>query len=516
MNTLVYLGIFVLVVYLLAPLLSRSLWLSADPVFAEADPEDPRFPERVRAFFVETARDLEPLGYMPAAYLFIRDSAPNTTVYIALFENRAGGDAAAAMSVHSQATSTNTVQNYSVEFTCEFANGDALNTNNNIEPEGLALLHWLHIHRLPAMADLAQMHQVHQALISRHGGIARKPLPPPGGWAERIRENVLRQLRGCADSGWLRLDPESRRFRFTLKGGTLATWGQLPPIIQLRRWLLKRRARRLLRELNLPVDYATVDYRRQCVPLANTAQPINAAWESTTQTTPESPEPPNASTCSQCGRPIVVWSGAGRDPPVCQLCVLNRQTGQRRPSRLAPLLLAAVLGSVAAGFGALIYCLFAVYTGYEVGWIAIFGSLMVGGAVWLGSGRRGGRSFQFLAILLTYISLGTSSLLLTAFEVTNDPEAGNDATRTTSAPASASGPSPVTSAPRSQPTVPPDSDAEISALMVLVFGVFLVFALPVLVCMQSPIAILLFGTALYAAWRINRRRDTAHTDASGG
>lgn len=514
MNSIVYFGIFVLAVYLLAPLLTRKLWMAADPVFEQADPQDPRFPERVRAFFVETARDLEPLGYMPAAYLLNPDSTPNTTCYIALFENRAAGDAAAAMALLS--TPTSAVQNYAVEFSCEFANGDSLDTNNNFEPEGLALLHWMHIHRLPAMADLARIHRVHRALVARHDGIARKPLPPPGGWSESLREAVQRQLRGYADSGWMRLDSQSRRFHYTLKGAMLATWRQMPPIIQLRRWLLKRRARRLLHELNMPVDYATVDYRREYAPLANSARPISPPRESSAQAAPRSPAPPTASTCSQCGRPMVVALEAAADPPLCQLCVPDWQTGRRRPARLVPLLLAALLGSVAAGFAAFIYYRVAVYMGDETVWTALVVGLLVGGGVWLGSGRRGGRSFQCLAVLLTYMALGTASLLLSAFEVANDPEAWKEFTKITSAPVSASGPSPATSAPRSQPAVPPDSDAETSALMLLFVAVLLVFALPVLVCTQYPIAILPIGIALYQAWRINRRRDTAHSPPSGG
>ena len=84
----------------------------------------------------------------------------------------------------------------------------------------------------------------------------------------------------------------------------------------------------------------------------------------------------------------------------------------------------AALGGIAGGIaGALIYYLVLAVTGYEIGIIAIAVGFLVGKGVRWGTGNRGGRLYQALAVGLTYVAIvstrkswarGTVAMLIAA------------------------------------------------------------------------------------------------------
>jgi hypothetical protein len=55
--------------------------------------------------------------------------------------------------------------------------------------------------------------------------------------------------------------------------------------------------------------------------------------------------------------------------------------------------------------GSLIYYLILKMTGYEIGLVAILVGFMVGKAVFVGSGHRGGWAFRSIAVLITYVAI---------------------------------------------------------------------------------------------------------------
>ena len=251
--------------YLVVPVLVlRKMWFDAEPVFETVDHDDPRLPEKARAFFGDVAADIEALGFTPTAFVINREVAPNTTGYIALFDNHAAMDAAAAMFIVSvTGTAAPPILNYNVDFATDFADGGELVTGNASAPGGLPTRRSKQVHRVPRMADLATLYRLHQSLVLQRGGLAKKPLPPKNQAVAAFREAVVSELRWHAECGRLRLDPAKARYHFTWRGGYMAVWGQLPPILQVCRWLLRRRARALLRQFDLASDYATVDFRQR-------------------------------------------------------------------------------------------------------------------------------------------------------------------------------------------------------------------------------------------------------------
>lgn len=71
---------------------------------------------------------------------------------------------------------------------------------------------------------------------------------------------------------------------------------------------------------------------------------------------------------------------------------------------------AALYGGLAAVGGAVLWYLVAKLFGIELGLIAIVVGIAVGMAVRKGSAGRGGRPFQVMAVIITYLSVATANL----------------------------------------------------------------------------------------------------------
>ena len=74
-------------------------------------------------------------------------------------------------------------------------------------------------------------------------------------------------------------------------------------------------------------------------------------------------------------------------------------------SRLGRGIKAVLFGTIAAALGAILYYAIMRITGLNIGLVAVVVGLMVGGAVKAGSGNRGGRFYQLLAVFLTYSAI---------------------------------------------------------------------------------------------------------------
>ena len=111
---------------------------------------------------------------------------------------------------------------------------------------------------------------------------------------------------------------------------------------------------------------------------------------------------PAGAVCAACKQPIArsyFTAGQALICPACREALVAHQEGG---SRLARFFGALGLGLAAGIVGGLIWYIVRRTTGYEVGLVAIFVGLMVGGAVRRGARARGGWVYQTMAILLTY------------------------------------------------------------------------------------------------------------------
>jgi hypothetical protein len=87
---------------------------------------------------------------------------------------------------------------------------------------------------------------------------------------------------------------------------------------------------------------------------------------------------------------------------VCSICHANRSRVRARSFRA---FMALLFGSLAPAVVAGIYRMFILGTGWNFAPAAILVDYMVGGAVRTGSGERGGRFYQLLAVILTCSAL---------------------------------------------------------------------------------------------------------------
>jgi hypothetical protein len=187
----------------------------------------------------------------------------------------------------------------------------------------------------------------------------------------------------------------------------------------------------------------------------------------------------------------------------CKRCH-DEAVSDHRGLALAPLLKALALGLVAAALGAAIYYGVAKLTGYEIGLVSIVVGLLVGGAVMVGSGGRGGWRFQALAVALCYLSIATSYgfFVLEAVGKRREAEAARVAQAPQAAPPGVQQASLTTGA---EPAEPADEPAAESPGKGAILGelLLLVLKLPFLIGFESPMAFVLLGIALWEAWKLN-------------
>lgn len=261
-STLVVAIALLIFVYIVAPLIAmRTMEFAAEPQIERIDSDDPRLPESVKRFFSNVIPQLQAQGFELGDYLAGTSILPNSTLFVAVLLNHSARDGVAVIATCARSKPAIEIQNYSVNFASEFVDGTEVETCNSSHATSLGKIAWKTVYEFPEFGDLSVLYQVHRGMTVRHGGISKKPLPARDQLASRMGKDMIRDFDGFVDSGNLYLDAGQAKYRMTLKGGLLAAWRQLPPFKQARHWLLKRKARRILDELNLPGDYPTTDYR---------------------------------------------------------------------------------------------------------------------------------------------------------------------------------------------------------------------------------------------------------------
>jgi hypothetical protein len=236
---------------------------------------------------------------------------------------------------------------------------------------------------------------------------------------------------------------------------------------------------------------------------------------------PHHASPPAAKSCAMCSQPIqAVYYEAGGSV-VCARCRGKLESNIASSGKGGRILRAAGLGALAAVAGSIVYYAIRAATGYEIGIVAILVGWGVGRAVFLGSGRRGGRGYQVLAVALTYLAIATTYLPLAREEILDkkaaqrpatapsDSAASTDSTGAAVETAAASADSSKTASPavaRAKPAPPEKLGVGgflVGVVVLLAFSV----ALPILVGMGSPISVLILCFGLAQAWRMNKRVD---------
>lgn len=219
-----------------------------------------------------------------------------------------------------------------------------------------------------------------------------------------------------------------------------------------------------------------------------------------------------AQTCTLCQQPLVdsYFDVNGKiSCPTCRETIANAL--ESNPGWNAPFI--ALAAGLAGGLvGAMLYYAVVKLTGYEIGLIAIVVGLLVGHAVRWGSGGRGGRVYQVMAVAITYLAI-VSTYVPFLVEGIRNQTATELATQQSSSAAGtpASGPaaaSATTPTPAATPATA-SADAEPITAGTMTIGIvlllLLLLATPFLAGFQNIIGLLIIGFALWEAWKANRR-----------
>jgi hypothetical protein len=167
--------------------------------------------------------------------------------------------------------------------------------------------------------------------------------------------------------------------------------------------------------------------------------------------------------CAVCKQPIadVYYELGGK--VFCARCRQGVEAALRGGSPTARVLKSLVFGTAAAAVGAVIYYAIIRARNINIALVSILVGFMVGAAVRMGSGSRGGPFYQALAIVLTYASI-VAMYVLWAFDV-DFPKARE---------------------------------------FLLSRGVGRLLFSPVTTALKRPISGLIYAFALWEAWKINR------------
>ncbi len=228
-------------------------------------------------------------------------------------------------------------------------------------------------------------------------------------------------------------------------------------------------------------------------------------------------------TCANCGREVAGEYWSVGSAVVCGRCKVALQESQQstggivgRGGRFSRALLLGIGGMI---LGAALWYAVAKFANLEIGLIAIVLGWLVAKGILKGSGDRGGRRYQVMAVILTYLGIGLSYLPFMFEDAPADASAS--AVADSLAGAGAAGDSFRVAAPADSVTVAAATEAgdsvavtdEAPTGLLTVAGafLFLVVALPVLVIQGgfpgSLISVLIYGFALLQAWRMTAERE---------
>jgi len=159
--------------------------------------------------------------------------------------------------------------------------------------------------------------------------------------------------------------------------------------------------------------------------------------------------------------------------------------------------------------------------------VAVLVGVMVGKAVRKGSGGRGGRGYQVLAVVLTYCCIAANYVpdviqgiaeaahRQRSTQTTQDGGSQATAPNPSGAPTAAAPDSGTVPASPAHPSTahPKPSVAKAALLLVMLAGIVfgLALAAPFLGGMQNAIGLLIIGIALWQAWKLTARRRLAIT-----
>jgi hypothetical protein len=225
-----------------------------------------------------------------------------------------------------------------------------------------------------------------------------------------------------------------------------------------------------------------------------------------------------ATSCTSCAQPFTEPYYRIGGHAICAVCktALEQRFGGTGGTKV--FLRATLWGTAGAALGSGIYYAVREATGYELGLIAVVVGFLVGAGVRKASGARGGRVYQGLAILLTYIAIGTTYLpaMYQGLRSTaaKKPDVKTGAVKSASAAEALAadaegglegGTASSTSGAATSKSPGKPMHPILALAGMLVIGLLGALAAPILVATLSPLSLVFLGIAIYEAWKLNKR-----------
>lgn len=113
--------------------------------------------------------------------------------------------------------------------------------------------------------------------------------------------------------------------------------------------------------------------------------------------------------CAACRQPVSGPYYQIKGASICADCTANIRAKIPQDSHAA-FIRALVFGVAGAVVGFALYVAFALTTGLVIGWVSLAVGFLVGKAMHMGSGGVGGRRYQLVAVVLTYLAVSLSAV----------------------------------------------------------------------------------------------------------
>jgi hypothetical protein len=208
-------------------------------------------------------------------------------------------------------------------------------------------------------------------------------------------------------------------------------------------------------------------------------------------------------TCGLCQRPVQRTYFDVNGKMTCSDC-RDAIVREQASSAGARGIIVAIVAGIGAGIvGALLYYAVLAITGYELGLIAVVVGFFVGAAVRWGSGGRGGRVYQAIAVTITYVAI-VSTYVPFIFAAASQPRE-TLISPSSSATAGATKDTSATPAPKVDASEAPPTAGQIAVWIMLLIA--LILASPFLAGFGNIIGWVIIGVAMYEAWKANRRAE---------
>jgi len=237
--------------YVLGPVVVyRRQRQNARPSFVPFDAAQHQVPQALDVAMQQNVASLERAGFTTVADLFRMDRS--TRMRVILLDTPAG-DLGLVLGVLPILKPERGV--CAVELVARFEGDRSLSVQNTAIPGAFARVPGRDKERFRNVRDPARLYRIYQALLSRRYGATRRAPPDhredPAGF---LAAAMARELRQQVDTGYFWLDNTADAYRPTWKGAWLMCWKLLQPFRDVGEWRSDRRAKALLRELNLDGD----------------------------------------------------------------------------------------------------------------------------------------------------------------------------------------------------------------------------------------------------------------------